>query len=91
MRDRLPRMQEGDVGNSQSLLGECLRRSGDLVASEGHLRRGLERLTTAYPATDPRVRDAKLRLRDWCVAAGRVEEAEAIRIELDAGGAPSRP
>lgn len=91
IRSRLPRKRDDDLGHSQSLLGECLRRSGQLKDAETHLRQGLERVRAAYPSSHPRVRDAMVRLRDWCSATSRADEAEAISRELGDGAAPRVP
>ncbi|MBY0313023.1 MAG: serine/threonine-protein kinase [Phycisphaerales bacterium] len=95
MRGRLPQSSSGDLGHSQSLLGECLRRFSPANAmppsAEQHLRQGLERVRSAYGPTNRRTLDAITRLRDWCVAANRADEAAGLTRELDAAAAQARP
>lgn len=95
MRGRLPQSSSGDLGHSQSLLGDCLRRfapAGSMPpGAEQHLRQGLERVRSAYGPSNRRTLDAITRLRDWCLAANRAGEADLLTRELDAAAAPVRP
>lgn len=63
MRTRLPRAADGDVGHSESLLGECLGLSGRNPEAERLLRSGLDKVQTAYGPSHARTRDADERLR----------------------------
>jgi len=48
MRTRLPRRNDGDLGRSESFLGECLRRAGRAPEAEPLLRAGLDKIKAAY-------------------------------------------
>lgn len=63
MRTRLPRAADGDVGHSESLLGECLGLGGRNPEAERLLRSGLDKVRSAYGPDHARTRDAEERLR----------------------------
>lgn len=82
MRARLPRESDGDLGRSESNLGECLRRMGgeeNLALAERLSRSGHERVLRTYGARHRFTLAATDQLARVCEARGLHDEAASLR------------